>query len=141
MNDMKIHPPAPRLKPGLTRPELISMISVIGMVTLGLIYGAMLWKRGADRSQTILHIRNCQQAMRGHAGMRNLEIGKPFTRRDLEFFMTFPEDIWVPGGKIEFTPETVITPVGELWLQVKAPHTEGYIGRYGFDNAADFDDW
>ena len=133
----------------MSKMEMSIVIGVIACACLGVFYMAKVVKMDGDRSQTVLNIRNCQQAMRGHAGMGCLTTGDPFTRTDLEQYMRFPEDIWAIGGMIEFTPGTVITPESgnparngdHLWLKVKAPATTNYVGRYGWDNIDDTCGW
>jgi hypothetical protein len=106
-----------------------------------LFVGARAWKRGADRSAVILNIRNCQQAMRGHANMMQLNPGDAFTRKDLEEYMNFPADIPVSGGVIRFEAGDKVTPIGELWLKVSGPGMDGAVGTYGFGNKEEFEDW
>jgi len=118
------------------------------LVLLGI--GAYGWKKGSDRSATIINIRSCQQAMRGHEGMKNLRAGKPFTRHDLETYIPFPDNFSVLGGEIVFDPgEDKVTPWSakpavngdHLWLKVAAPNTTDYVGDYGFKKIADTTGW
>lgn len=126
-------------------PFAIDADSTVMMVALGststLFVGARAWKRGSDRSAVIMNIRNCQQAMRGHQNMHDLKTGDPFTRKDLEEYMNFPEDIKVSGGWIRFEAGDSITPVGELWLKVTGPGMNGAIGDYGFEDASAYENW
>jgi len=147
---MKAATPVPLQKSGMTRLEVAVVIGALGVVVLGLIYAAMLWKRGADRSATLMHIRDCQQVMRSHAFRYKLSTGDPFGRAELEQHIGFPQDIQTLEGKIRFAPGTKVTVVthpaialtGEhLWLKVDAPATRGYVGRYGFDRIADTTGW
>jgi len=136
---------------GMTRLELVVVICALGTVVRGFFYAAMVWKRGSDRSATILNIRNCQQAMRGHQGMKQLDEGDPFTVRDLERYMKFPPNIRVLEGEIAFDPgaeKVTRSPYpgpavnsDHLWLKVDAPRTRDYIGRYGFKDISEFADW
>ena len=156
---MKVNSPLQKLKPGLARWEVVGFILLITFLTAGAMVISVAWKRGGDRSANILNIRNCQQAMRGHQGMRNLPVGAPFTRRDLEEFMRFPRDIeaqhgWVfyrsgkkvtseSGGYItidDLYPEP-ISNGDHLWLKVHAPLTEEYVGAYGFNDLSDTKGW
>ena len=135
----------------MSRGDVVMVIIGIMVVIAGLFFAARLWKRGADRSAVILNIRNCQQAMRGHSGMKQLSIGDSFTREDLEEYMTFPRDRPVPEGVIRYSPGTEVTPVREylvtgdpgdhLWLKLDAPLTENYVGRYGFERIRDSKNW
>lgn len=101
------------------------------------------------RYAVITNIRNCQQAMRGQQNMKLLEAGDAFTREDLEKFMSFPQDIKVPGGWIRFEPGNTITPESEnpatdqnhIWLKVSGPGMDGIVGKYGFEDIADVTGW
>ena len=114
-----------------------------------LVVAAAWWKRGSDRSATIMHMRNCQQAMRGHQGMNCMAPGDPFTRRDLLGYLKFPNDIFLLEGRIAFTAGTNICPESanpavnddHLWLKVDAPGTKGHVGRYGFKNIGETTGW
>jgi hypothetical protein len=141
-----------RLQSGMTRSQTVGVLCAFG--ALGFIWVAVLfggkWKAGSDRSATIMNIRNCQQAMRGHQCMNSACPGDPFTRKDLEEYMAFPADIKVWGGLIDFEPSEVVKgepaqPVAlngdHLWLQVSAPETNGYVGKYGFKDIADTTGW
>ena len=125
------------------------VLCVVVMVFAGLFAWARVHKIEGDRSQTILNIRNSQQAMRGEQGMKQLMAGDPFTRRDLETFMKFPSDIHSLHGTIEFEPGDKVTPESagpatnndHLWLKVKAPDTHGHVGKYGFSDIGDTTGW
>ena len=120
----------------------------VGAVPM-LFVGARAWKRGSDRSAVIMNIRNCQQAMRGAQNMRQLNSGDPFTRKDLEEFMQFPQDIKVSGGWIRFEPGDKITPESanpakngdHLWLKVTGPGIKDYVGEHGFQSIEDTTGW
>ena len=117
----------------------IGTLLVIGVVVISM--GGARYKQYSEKTTVKLQIRLCQQAMRGHQNLHGLNPGDAFTLKDLEEYMRFPKDIEVPGGVVEFTPGTAVPPMGELWLKVKAPDTEGYIGRYGFESADEFKSW
>ncbi len=59
---------------GMTLLELTVVILVLLSLISILFIGARAWKKGSDRAGNILNIRNVQQAVRGHANMRGLEI-------------------------------------------------------------------
>ena len=122
---------------------LLALLALLGI-------GAVGWKKGQDRSTTILNIRNCQQSMRGHQGMKSINEGGPFTKRDLEAYMPFPSNIPIFGGVIAFDAgEEKVTPLSaepavngdHLWLKVTAPHTTDHVGDYGFKKIADTTGW
>jgi type II secretory pathway pseudopilin PulG len=60
---------------GMTLLELTVVILVLLSLISILFVGARAWKKGSDRSANIMNIRNAQQAMRGHANMRNIPEG------------------------------------------------------------------
>jgi type II secretory pathway pseudopilin PulG len=59
-------------KSGMTLLELTVVILVLLSLIAILFVGARAWKKGSDRAGNIMNIRNAQQAMRGHANLRNL---------------------------------------------------------------------
>jgi prepilin-type N-terminal cleavage/methylation domain-containing protein len=62
-------------KSGMTLLELTVVILVLLSLISILFVGARAWKAGSDRAGCILNIRNVQQAVRGEANMKQLEIG------------------------------------------------------------------
>ena len=117
----------------------IGALLVVAVIAISAIISRL--PRLPERPAVILQIRLCQQAMRGHQNLHGLNPGDPFTREDLEGYMHFPKNIEVSGGLVEFSPGAVVPPFGELWLQIKAPDTEGHVGRYGFESADEFKNW
>ena len=137
------------LKLGMLLSEATIVVGCIGSAIGGIFISSLEWKLGNARDTTIMNIRNCQQAMRGNQNMKQLNEGDGFTRKDLEEFMQFSEDIQVMAGLIDFEPGDSITPESadpavngdHLWLQLRAPGTHDYVGRYGFNNIADMTGW
>jgi hypothetical protein len=114
--------------PGLSHLEVVVLL-LIGCCIIGMLFVAtVVWKRESDKSANIMNLRNCQQAMRGHEGMNNLQTGKPFTKADLVTYMPFPKDV---NAEVTYTPGDKITPQGTLWLRVSPPGDLG--GTYGPD--------
>jgi len=64
-----------KAKSGMTLLELTVVILVLLSLISILFIGARAWKKGSDRAGCILNIRNVQQAVRGHANMKNMLIG------------------------------------------------------------------
>ena len=64
-----------KAKSGMTLLELTVVILVLLSLISILFIGARAWKKGSDRAGCILNIRNVQQAVRGHANMREMAIG------------------------------------------------------------------
>ncbi len=46
-------------------------------VSAAVAFGVVNWRRGSDRASCILNIRNVQQAVRSHSGVKGLIIGDP----------------------------------------------------------------
>lgn len=59
-------------KSGMTLLELTVVILVLLSLISILFVGARAWKKGSDRAANIMNLRNAQQAVRGHANMRDL---------------------------------------------------------------------
>lgn len=57
-------------KSGMTRVQVAVVVFILLALLVLLGIGAHGWKKGTDRAAAIMNIRNCQQAMRGHEGMR-----------------------------------------------------------------------
>ncbi len=145
---MRTSPPK-RHPSGMSKTEVLMIIFSMIIVVCVLGVAATWWKRGSDRTATIMHIRNCQQVMRSHQGMYEINPGEPFTRKELELWLKFPETIHTFSGPIVFTPGTKMCPMSadpavnddHLWLKVDAPGTEGHVGRYGFKSIEDSTHW
>ena len=124
-------------KSGMTLLELTVVILVLLSLISILFVGARAWKKGSDRSANIMNIRNCQQAMRGHQNLYNLEEGTgAFTQTDLEDYLTMPTP---PAAGLTYTPGTVVTAPGVLWLTVAATG-DTVLADY-MPPAADYADW
>ncbi len=101
------------------------------------------------RKICIMHVRNCQQAMRGHQNLKQLVAGDRFTKEDLEEYMEFPKDIQIEGGVITFKPsDKILPPAGDnpvddshLWLKIVAPDTKGNVGKFGFKDIGETEGW
>ncbi len=106
---------------GMTLLELTVVILVLLSLISILFVGARAWKRGSDRSANIMNLRNCQQAMRGHQNMRGLSVGD-----DCDATIIFGpggdgvggylREPTAPNTEIEYSPGTVVTEIGTLWL-------------------------
>lgn len=59
--------------------------------TSTLFIGARAWKKGSDRAGCMMNIRNVQQAIRGHAGMNQINEGAPIDWKDI-----FGDDGYLP---------------------------------------------
>lgn len=129
---------------GMTLLELTVVILVLLSLISILFVGARAWKKGSDRSANLMNLRNCQQAMRGHQNMRNLNPGAGFTQTDLEEYMKFPANI---GTAVTYTAGTTITPMPaeppaddtHLWLRPNAAGLPG--GDYGHASVAEIAGW
>ncbi len=119
----------------MTTPEVLMILSLICIIICVCFIATIHYRRAADRSANIMNLRNTQQAMRGHEGMRSLRVGDPFTRDDLVQYMDFPRNV---NPHTIYTPGDKVTPIGELWLRVTPEGDAG--GRYGM-NPGEFSDW
>ena len=131
---MKLTPSIKR-KPGMTLLELTVVILVLLSLITILFIGARAWKKGSDRSTNLINLRNCQQAMRGHQNTRQLAVGDPFTKTQLEDYMKFPG----PVATVTYTAGTTVTATGTLWLIASADGLAG--ADYGPKAAADYSEW
>lgn len=123
---------------GMTLLELTVVILVLLSLISILFVGARAWKKGSDRSANIMNLRNCQQAVRGHANMRNLPEG---TGDCTENDIFGPAKDGVNGYLAKPTPPTAeitsytggekVPLVGTLWL------TAAYTGTGEADYAPD----
>ncbi len=97
---------------GMAREETLLLILLLITVVGALYLFTTKWRRGADRSANLLNIRNCQQAMRGFHGTRNLVPGAPFPlyggTECLTHYMAVPIPPPTIGGAYQFTEK--ITP-------------------------------
>jgi type II secretory pathway pseudopilin PulG len=117
-------------KAGMTLLELTVVILVLLSLISILFIGARAWKRGADRSANILNIRNVQQAVRGHANMRNLvtpesdgvggfSTGSPLASTDIlsddgtDAYMKTPTP---PAGLDPYTYGDAVPAIGSLYV-------------------------
>lgn len=128
----------------MTLLELTVVILVLLSLISILFVGARAWKKGSDRSANIMNLRNCQQAMRGHQNMNQLNPGAAFAQAALEQYMKFPANI---GTAVTYTAGTEITdnpaePVADdthLWLRASAPGMP--TGEYGHASLQDVAGW
>ena len=136
---MKLNTNCNKRKTGMTLLELTVVILVLLSLITILFIGARAWKRGADRSANILNIRNVQQAVRGHANMRNLNIGDTLADSAIHSadgstgYMKTPTP---PAGLAAYTYGTTVPAVGTLYI---TNHADDAI--YGFSSATEYSDW
>ena len=136
---MKLNNKYTKRKAGMTLLELTVVILVLLSLITILFIGARAWKRGADRSANILNIRNVQQAVRGHANMRNLNIGDALASTAIVSadgstgYMKTPTP---PAGLVAYTYGAAVPAIGTLYV---TNHFDDAV--YGFDAATDYEDW
>ena len=114
-----------KAKSGMTLLELTVVILVLLSLISILFIGARAWKKGSDRSASILTIRNTQQAVRSFANMNGKNNGDAILASDIfgagKFVATDPTGIQHPGGAglTYVTPApTVVPETGDLYLEV-----------------------
>lgn len=107
---------------------LLIMVSVGIPSCLALYVAASWWKVGADRSGCILNIRNIEQAVRGHGGMKNMSIGDPLAPSKIHGKDGYSGYIKTPtcpsGGTytyLSYNPE-----VGELYCTCSHAKSKGH---------------
>lgn len=126
---------------GMTLLELTVVVLVLMSLISILFVGATAWKRGADRSQCIIQIRNVQKGVRCHANFRGLDPGSTMT--DLK------DQVIGYGKYIESTPQcpgngtyaygtlygiNTIPPIGVLYMDCSLAGSESHKP----DNSADW---
>lgn len=79
----------------------ISLVAVFVAVIAG--FAIFNWKRGSDRAGCILNIRNVQQAVRSHSGVKGMVIGDPILFSDIVGPGKYLNSVTCPsGGKYRF---------------------------------------
>ena len=126
--------PSIKRKSGMTLLELTVVILVLLSLISILFIGARAWKKGSDRATNIMNLRNCQQAMRGHANMNQLNTGDPFTQTMLTDYMKMPSTV----ATVTYTAGTTVTAIGTLWLTASA---DGLVGATYGPVAGSYDQW
>lgn len=123
-------------KSGMTLLELTVVILVLLSLISILFIGARAWKKGSDRAANILNLRNTQQAVRGHANIRGLDVADGVTEDDI--FGTADDGVGAymakpaaPATTISYAGGTVVPAVGTLWM------TATYTGTGSTDYAPD----
>jgi type II secretory pathway pseudopilin PulG len=129
---------------GMTLLELTVVILVLLSLISILFVGARAWKKGSDRSANIMNLRNAQQAMRGHANMRNILEGGACTEDEIygaadDGVGAYLRKPAPPAADItSYTGGATVPAVGTLWL------TAAYGGTGEADyapDAATYSDW
>ncbi len=137
-------------KSGMTLLELTVVILVLLSLISILFIGARAWKKGSDRSASILTIRNVQQAVRSFANMNGKTEGLAgeVAVTDLfgtgKFMQNDPTAGTHPGGgslAYAITAPTVIPEVGDLYLTVTGTATDTTPNTYFMPEAGKYDDW
>ena len=123
-----------KAKSGMTLLELTVVILVLLSLISILFIGARAWKKGSDRAGCILNIRNVQQAVRGHANMREMAIGDA---------LVAATSIYGTSGYLKtpacpalgaYTTAAVVPAVGTLYLTCALSATETHV-------PASYSDW
>ncbi len=137
-----------KAKSGMTLLELTVVILVLLSLISILFIGARAWKKGSDRSASLITIRNVQQAVRSYANMNNKNEGDTIALTDIfgtgKFVTTNPTTINHPGGAgLSYTTPapTLIPVVGTLYLQVAGAASDGELNTYYMPVAGSYSDW
>lgn len=101
---------------GITLLELTVVILVM-LTLIGILFiGTTAWKRGADRSNNIMNLRNAQQAMRCHSNVRGIPIDGSVPQ----------SEIFGPNGYLKF-PAQVATVTYSVPIQQARPYGTLYL--------------
>jgi prepilin-type N-terminal cleavage/methylation domain-containing protein len=126
-----------KAKSGMTLLELTVVILVLLSLISILFIGARAWKKGSDRSASILTIRNAQQAVRSFSNMNNKNIGDTIAAGAIfgpgAFVSTDPTTITHPGGaglSYEIDAPTIIPELGVLYVTVTGALPDGTLADY-----------
>ena len=131
---------------GMTLLELTVVILVLLSLIAILFVGARAWKKGSDRSANILNVRNVQQAVRGHANMRALDVGGACTTNDIftaadgsgQGYLRTPTPPVTDGGTgpTAYQYLSVVPPIGTLYIL--NPDLGGEDGEYFYSQSATY---
>ena len=113
---MKLPPPRLKRTSGMTLLELTVVILVLLSLISILFIGARAWKKGSDRAGNILNIRNVQQAVRGHANLRAMNITDSLVSTEIIGTGKYLSNVVAPNTDITYTYGTTVPPVGTLYL-------------------------
>ncbi len=126
---MKLSPPNVKRISGMTLLELTVVILVLLALISVLFVGARAWKRGSDRAANILNIRNVQQAVRGHANVRALNIGDALVATDIVGTDKYIHTVTPPNIDISYSYGANVPTFGTLYL------VAAYVGTTSVDYA------
>jgi prepilin-type N-terminal cleavage/methylation domain-containing protein len=140
-----------KAKSGMTLLELTVVILVLLSLISILFIGARAWKKGSDRSASILTIRNVQQAVRSYSNMngKNEGIAGEVALTDIfgagKFMQNNPTAGSHPGGAglaYAITAPTVVPVAGTLYLTVTGSATsDATPASYYSPTAGSYGDW
>ena len=137
-----------KAKSGMTLLELTVVILVLLSLISILFIGARAWKKGSDRSASILTIRNTQQAVRSFANLNNKNVGDTIAVTDIfgtgKFVATNPTTISHPGGtglSYSIPAPTLVPDTGVLYLTVTGTASDGETAAYYIPTAGTTADW
>ncbi len=122
-------PPNLKRKSGMTLLELTVVILVLLSLISILFIGARAWKKGSDRAANILNIRNVQQAVRGHANIRALDISAALASTEIVGPGKYLNNVTSPNTDITYTYGAAIPAIGTLYL------IAAYVGTTSVDYA------
>lgn len=92
------------------------------VVIASLAVAVLWWKQGSDRAACQINTRNVQQAVRSHAGMNNLPLGRPLDKNAIvgpgKFIQDEPR---CPGGGT-YIWSTVQPNIGTLVIECSHPN-------------------
>ena len=103
-------------KPGMTLLELTVVILVLMSLITILFMGATAWKKGSDRAANLMNIRNVQQAVRGNANVKAMNIGDALASTDIVGSGKYINTVTAPNSNITYAYGTTVPAIGTLYL-------------------------
>lgn len=129
----------PQSAKGVTLLEMTVVILVLLMLISVLFLGARAWKRGSDRAQNIVNIRNAQQAARSHQNLLNLAFGDDLDETTI-YGTAVPGSVAYlakpapPNHEIlSYQGSGIVPEIGDLWLEVDYQNATAN-SDYGIDS-------
>lgn len=109
---------------------ILVLLSLVGVTFIN----AHVWKKGADKSNNVLNIRNIQQSVRGHQNMLDLDPGNSSLDSAVLFLTPSNKDGYLPEPKppettgiTAYTYLSVVPEYGRLYVSNLASMKPEYV--------------
>lgn len=130
------NPPVLLMRRGVTLVELAVVISVLLLLLTFLFPAAGAWKRGSDRAQCIMNIRQVQMGVRSFSNLAGLEDGSDVSMAVPP--LVLQDEIIGPAKFVETPPRcpstgtysyggNVIPPLGSLYMDCSLAGPAGHV--------------